>query len=62
VTSSQVIFIALFYSGAQLYCAFHCAIMLSQNYFPEQNRHILTFLHPILWILGEFDELMVFRP
>jgi hypothetical protein len=25
-----------------------CAIMLSQNYFSEPNRHILTFLHPIL--------------
>jgi hypothetical protein len=22
--------------------------MLSQNYFPEPNQHILTFLHPIL--------------
>ncbi len=25
-----------------------CALMLSQNYFPEPNQHILTFLHPIL--------------
>jgi hypothetical protein len=25
-----------------------CAIMLSQNYFPESNRHILDFVHEIL--------------
>jgi len=25
-----------------------CAIMLWQNHFPEPNRRILTFLHPIL--------------
>ncbi len=25
-----------------------CAIILSQNYFPKPNPHILTFLHPIL--------------
>jgi hypothetical protein len=25
-----------------------CAIMMSQNYFPESNRHMLEFLHPIL--------------
>jgi hypothetical protein len=51
--SSQIIFVTLFCSVAQRCCAFHqprqtFAIMLSQNAFPELNRHILTFLHPIL--------------
>jgi hypothetical protein len=32
----------------QLPASSKCAIMLSQNYFPEPNPHILTFLHPIL--------------
>ncbi len=43
-SSSQIIFITLFSAGAK------CAIILSQNHFPEPNSHIfLTFLHPILW-------------
>ncbi len=46
---SQVIFSTLFSAGA-LRCssAIYCAIMLSPNCFDEPNKHILTFLHPIL--------------
>jgi hypothetical protein len=43
LNSSQIIFITLFSAGA------NCAIILSQNHFPEPNSHVLTFLHPILW-------------
>ncbi len=48
LTSSQIIFITLFVAGAKRWCAFYqltldWSIMLSQNHFPEPNRHILTF-------------------
>jgi hypothetical protein len=39
----QVLSIAAFSPATAI-----CAITLNQNYFPEPNRHILTFLHPIL--------------
>jgi hypothetical protein len=49
LTSSQILFITLFsVAASKLPATAICAIMLTQNYFPEPNRHILTFLHPIL--------------
>jgi hypothetical protein len=51
LSRSHVIFITLFSAGAHrchLLATANCAIMLSQNRFAEPNRHVLTFLHPIL--------------
>jgi hypothetical protein len=48
------LFIRLFSAGAQHCCGSHQPpqtdgeMMLSQNYFPEPNQHILTFLHLIV--------------
>jgi len=53
LSSSQIQFITLFSASPTvvlclLPAASNCTIMLSQNYFPEPNWHVLTFLHPIL--------------
>jgi hypothetical protein len=61
--SSQIIFIALFFGG--LYSTLllqllagtaNCAIMLSQNHFPEPNWRVLTFLHPILLCMITYEH------
>jgi hypothetical protein len=51
ITTDQQSNHMFFYAGAKRWCAFHqpmadWSIMLSQNHFPEPNRHILTFFHP----------------
>jgi hypothetical protein len=51
-SSSQIVFITLFLTGAQCVCHLrstaNSAITRSQNHFPEPNQHILTCLHQIL--------------
>jgi len=51
--SSQITFIALFSSTCTallsiLLASANCAHRQEKNHFPEPNRHMLTFLHPIL--------------
>jgi hypothetical protein len=58
-------------AGVRLDCVFYqpqqanCTKMLGQAHSAELNRHVLTFLHPILlcrvicyWALGGFDQPM----
>ncbi len=54
---SQIIFITLFSSMCTYLRGFspasaNWANMHQKNYFPEPNRHIFTFLHPILIVEG----------
>ncbi len=56
-TSSQIIFITLFSSMCTYLLACspasaNRANMQKKNYFPEPNKHMLTFLHPILIVEG----------
>jgi hypothetical protein len=53
LSTIQIIFIIHFSAGAQTLLRLwpattNCAIMLSQSHFLDPNRHVLTFLHPMV--------------
>ncbi len=56
LSSSRIIFSALFCACPRRCCPFYlraaanCKIIVSQTDFPEPNRHVLTFLHPIFTV------------